>query len=89
MLWRDPVPSLPPADDDFAETVAAAVVKLKWTDQAQLAGICTADQRPDPGAEIGQMSRDGWTESYYLLPNYGILDSEPEVGESYMMEFLN
>jgi len=45
--------------------------------------------RPDPGAGIGQMSHDRWTESYELLLNYGIIDSELDVGESYTVEFLN
>ena len=45
--------------------------------------------KPDPGAGIGQMSHDRWTESYELLLNYGIIDSELDVGESYTTEFLN
>lgn len=45
--------------------------------------------RPDLGAEIGQMSHDRWTESYELLQDYGIIDSELGVGEPYSMEFLN
>lgn len=45
LLWRDPVPSLPPADGDSAGTVAVAAAKPKRTDQAQLADIYTAGQK--------------------------------------------
>lgn len=45
--------------------------------------------KPDPGMEIGHMDHDRWAESYKLLLDYGIVDSEIDVSESYTLEFLN
>ena len=41
------------------------------------------------GTEVGQMSHDRWTESYELLLDSKIIDSELDVSESYTTEFLN
>jgi len=41
------------------------------------------------GMEVGQMSHDKWTESYELLLDSKIIDSELDVSESYTTEFLN
>ena len=45
--------------------------------------------KPNPDAEVGQMSHDRWTESYELLLDYGIIDPGLDIGESYTTEFLN